>query len=143
MCLSESLDHLRFASSGHFNSRYYRSVLGKRPCTAFQGATVAASIQTYRILISGKRPCGPKSRVVFKRPWVLIRDTMVLIPACVPYKALLILLACITTYTKVCPVTLKQLLDTYLFTLVYVANFVLQKEELDPLLELATLKVCM
>ena len=49
----------------------YRSVLGKcpllgkRPCTAFQGATVAASIQTYGILIPGKRPFGPKSRVMY------------------------------------------------------------------------------
>ena len=46
----------------------YHSVLGKRPlpgkypCTTFHGATVAASIQTYGILIPGKCPCGPKSR---------------------------------------------------------------------------------
>ena len=63
---------------------YYRSVpgkrplLGKRPCTAFQGATVAASIQTYGILIPGKRPCGPKSLVMLKRPWALTRDTTVI-----------------------------------------------------------------
>ena len=61
----------------------YRSVLGKcplpgkRPCTAFQGATVAASIQMYGILIPGKRPCGPKSRVIFKCLWALTRDTTV------------------------------------------------------------------
>ena len=38
----------------------------KRPCTAFQGATVAASIQmrTHGILILGKRPCWPKSLVI-------------------------------------------------------------------------------
>ena len=48
---------------------YYHSVPGKRllpgrhPCTAFQGATVAASIQTYGILILDKHPCIPKSRV--------------------------------------------------------------------------------
>ena len=39
--------------------------LGKHPCTAFQGATVLASIQTCGILIPGK---SPKSRVMFKRP---------------------------------------------------------------------------
>ena len=53
---------------------------GKRPGTTFQGATVAASIQIYPwygILIPGKRPCGPKSQVMFKRPWVLTRDTTV------------------------------------------------------------------
>ena len=44
----------------------YRSVPGKCPCTAFQGATIAASIQTYGILIPDKRPCRPKSRVMFK-----------------------------------------------------------------------------
>ena len=49
----------------------YHSVPGKRPCTAFQGATVAASIQTYGILIPDKRPCGPKSQVTFNRSWVL------------------------------------------------------------------------
>jgi hypothetical protein len=52
---------------------------GKRPCTAFQGVTVAASIQTYGILIPGKRPCRPKLRIMFKRPWVLTRDTTVYI----------------------------------------------------------------
>ena len=54
-----------------------RSLLGKRPCIAFQGATVAASIQTYGILILGKHPCRQKSRVMFKRPWALTRDIMV------------------------------------------------------------------
>ena len=39
----------------------------KRPCITFQGATVAASIQTYGILILGKRLWGPRSRVMFKR----------------------------------------------------------------------------
>ena len=56
---------------------YYCSLPRKRPCTTFQGATAAASIQTYGILISGKRPCGPKSRVKFKRPWALTRDNTV------------------------------------------------------------------
>ena len=62
----------------------YHSVPGKRPlpgkrsCAEFQGVTVAASIQTYGIYIPGKRPCGPKSRVMFKRPWLLTRDTMVI-----------------------------------------------------------------
>ena len=55
-----------------------RPLPGKRPCTAFQGANVAASIQTYGILIPGKRPCGPKSRVTFKRPWALTWDTTVM-----------------------------------------------------------------
>ena len=54
---------------------------GKRPCTALQGATVAASIQTYGILIPGKRPCGPKTRVMFKRPWALTWDTTVYVQA--------------------------------------------------------------
>ena len=54
-----------------------RPLPGKRPCTAFQGSTVAASIQTYRILIPGKHPCGPKSRVMLKPPWALTRDSMV------------------------------------------------------------------
>ena len=50
---------------------------GKRPCTPFQGVNVARSIQTYGVLILGKRPCGPKSRVMFKRQWTLTRDTTV------------------------------------------------------------------
>ena len=57
-----------------------RPLPGKRPCAEFQGVTVAASIQTYGIYIPGKRPCGPKSRVMFKRPWALTRDTAVYIP---------------------------------------------------------------
>ena len=40
----------------------YHSVLGKRSCTAFQGATVVASIQTYGILMC---------------PWALTWDTTV------------------------------------------------------------------
>ena len=52
-----------------------RPLPGKRPCIEFQGVTVAASIQTYGIFIPGKRPCGPKSRVMFKCPWALTRDT--------------------------------------------------------------------
>ena len=52
------------------------SVLGKRPlpgkhpctCTSFQGVNVAASIQTHGNYVPGKRPCGPKSRCMFKRP---------------------------------------------------------------------------
>ena len=32
--------------------------------TAFHGATEAASIQTYGILVPGKHPCEPKSRVM-------------------------------------------------------------------------------
>ena len=51
---------------------YYRNVPGKDPCTAFQ---VAASIQKYAIYVLGKSPCGPKSRVMFKRPWALTQDT--------------------------------------------------------------------
>ena len=31
----------------------------------------------YGIYIPCKRPCGPKSRVMFKRPWALTRDTSV------------------------------------------------------------------
>ena len=64
----------------HYN---YRSVLskcplpGKRPCTPFQGVNVAASIQTYGILILEECPCRPKLRVMFKCPWALTRDTTV------------------------------------------------------------------
>ena len=54
-----------------------RPLLGKRPYTEFQGVTVAASIQTYGIYIPGKRPCGPKSQVILKRPWVLTWDTTI------------------------------------------------------------------
>ena len=63
---------------------YYRSIPGKLPlpgkcpCAEFQGVTVAASIQTYGIYIPGKRPCGPKSQVMFKCPWALTQDTTVL-----------------------------------------------------------------
>ena len=69
----------------HYESGKYHSVPGKHPlpgkrlCTEFQGVTAAASIQTYGIYIPGKRPCGPKSRVVFKRPWALTQDATVLI----------------------------------------------------------------
>ena len=55
-----------------------RPLPGKRPCTEFQGVTVAAPIQTYGIYIAGKRPCGLKSQVMFKRPWVLTRDATVI-----------------------------------------------------------------
>ena len=51
---------------------------GKHPCTIFQGATVATSIQMYGILIPGKCLCRPKSQVVFERPWALTRDTTVI-----------------------------------------------------------------
>ena len=54
-----------------------RPLQGKNPCIAFQGATVAASIQTYGILIPGKCPCRPKSQITFKHPWVLSWDIMV------------------------------------------------------------------
>ena len=50
---------------------------GKYPCTAFQGVNVAASIQKYAIYIPGKSPCGPKSLVMFMRPWLLPQDTVV------------------------------------------------------------------
>ena len=59
----------------------YRSVPGKRPlpgkhpCTEFQGVTVA--YMQLEIYILGKRPCGPKSRVMFKHPWALTQDAMV------------------------------------------------------------------
>ena len=47
--------------------------------TAFQGINVAASMQTYGIYIPGKRPCGPKLRVMIKHPWALTWDTTVLL----------------------------------------------------------------
>ena len=54
-----------------------RPLLGKRPCTSFQGVNVAATIQTYGNYVPGKCPCGPKSRCMFKRPWALTQDTTV------------------------------------------------------------------
>ena len=62
------------------DSDHYRSVPGKRPCTAFQGVNVhvAAPIQK-ACAIPGKRPCGPKLRVILKCPWMLTRDTTVLV----------------------------------------------------------------
>ena len=74
------------SASGHvltLHLLYYHSVQGKRPlpgkhpCTLFQGVNVAASIQTYGIYIPSKHPCGPKSLVMFKRPWALTWDTTV------------------------------------------------------------------
>ena len=44
---------------------------------SIQGVTVAASIQTYEILIPGKCLWGPKSRVMLKRPWALTQKTTV------------------------------------------------------------------
>ena len=67
--------HCSCEGSNSHGSYGYCSVPGKHPCTAFQGTTVAASVQ---ILIQGKRSCGPKSRVMFKCPWALIRDTTVI-----------------------------------------------------------------
>ena len=55
-----------------------RPLPGKRPCTSFQGVNVAASIQTYGNYVPVKCPCGPKSRCMFKCPWALTRDTMVM-----------------------------------------------------------------
>jgi hypothetical protein len=49
-----------------------------RVSTAFHGDNVAASMQTYAIYIPGKRPCGPKSQGMFKRPWAFTWDTMVI-----------------------------------------------------------------
>ena len=37
-----------------------RPLPGKRPCTAFQGVNVVASIQMYGIYIPSKHPCWPK-----------------------------------------------------------------------------------
>ena len=63
----------------HHSFITYCSVLGKHPCTAFQGATVAASLQMYEISIPGiKCSYGPKLRVMFKRSWVLTRGTTVI-----------------------------------------------------------------
>ena len=53
------------------------SLLGKYPYTTFQGVTIAVSIQMYGILIMSECPCGPKSRVIFKHPWAITRDTTV------------------------------------------------------------------
>ena len=59
---------------------YYHSVPGKRPlpgkppCTAFQGATVAASIQTYGILSTH---ASQNHEFMFKRPWALTQNTAV------------------------------------------------------------------
>ena len=86
---SVDLETVNLASVYVQNPLNYHSVPGKRPCTTFQGATVAASIQTYMyvILIPGKRPCGPKS-------WV-IRDTTA-IAQCVCFPHYLIVLESIS-----------------------------------------------
>ena len=69
----------------------YCSIPGKRPCTAFQGVNVAASIQTYGSYILDKRPYRPKSRFMFKCPWVLAWDSTVVYHRIVfNYKYLLI-----------------------------------------------------
>ena len=70
---------------GTWHACYIPSVPGKRPLlgkhlySSFQGVNVAASIQMYGNYIPGKRPCGPKSQIMFRRPWVLTRDTTVLL----------------------------------------------------------------
>ena len=52
----------------------------KRPCTAFfklMDQCIRSSfcnLKTYGIYIPGKRPCRPKSRVMFKHPWTLTWD---------------------------------------------------------------------
>ena len=45
-----------------------RSLLGKRPCTSFQGVNVAETIETYGNYIAGKHPWGPKLRCTSKHP---------------------------------------------------------------------------
>ena len=81
---------------------YYRSVpdkrplLGKRLCTTFQGATIAASIQMYGIYVPGKCPCGPKLQVMFKHPWALTRDTTVILCTYVIIIMSLTIITCIT-----------------------------------------------
>ena len=66
----------------------YCSVLGRRPlpgkflCTEFQGVNIAASMRTYGIYILDKHPCGPKSHVVFKRPWAFTQDTTIIQSTC-------------------------------------------------------------
>ena len=83
MVMEHYWDRIHCTMGKSIGDTIYRSVPGKRPlpgkrpCTEFQGVTVAASIQTYGIYIPGKRPCGPKSRVMFKHPWALTRDTTV------------------------------------------------------------------
>ena len=58
----------------------YRSVPGKHPlpgkcpCTILHGVIVAASIWI-RTCIPGKCPCGPKSWLMFKRLWGILRYT--------------------------------------------------------------------
>ena len=42
-----------------------RPLLGKRPCTEFQGVNVAASIQMYGNYILGKCPCGLPYEITF------------------------------------------------------------------------------
>ena len=68
---------VRYLEIKHASNINITGVPGKRLCAEFQGVTVAASIQTYGIYIPGKRPCGPKPRVMFKHPWALTRDTTV------------------------------------------------------------------
>ena len=64
-------------------SQAKRPLPGKHPSIGFQGVTVAASMQTHGIYITGKRPCGPKLQVMFKRQWALTRDVTVhVLPHC-------------------------------------------------------------
>ena len=72
---------LQRGAAPHYSIKlHYRSIPDKRPCTKFQGVNVAASIQMYAIYIPGKRSCGPKSRVMFKRPWALTWEITVVPP---------------------------------------------------------------
>ena len=55
-----------------------RPLPDKRLCTEFQGAAVAASIQTYYgILIPGKHLCEPKLQVMFKRSIYILYFTTI------------------------------------------------------------------
>ena len=56
-----------------------RPLPGKRLCIAFHGVNIAASIQTYAIQTQGKHPYGQVSRIMFKRPRALTRDTTVIL----------------------------------------------------------------
>ena len=53
-----------------------RPLPGKRPCTSFQGVYVSAFIQTYGSYIPSKRPCGPKSRVMFNHIYRRLPGTL-------------------------------------------------------------------
>ena len=62
-----------------YNSVYYHSILGKRPCTAFQGINVAASIQMYESYIRANVCAGQNCKLCLTTHGRLPGDTTVIL----------------------------------------------------------------